>query len=113
MLPGTRARSFAPGFVNTTSRLSRRALACVSCPSCCRLKVQQSNPVWMNEDARHTRIERCRLIEQSLSLFLAHRPADHCDVLRCDALDGINPHRPANEEDLGGRKVTVDTHSHL
>src|SRR6266487_3406416 len=48
MLPGTRARSFAPGFVNTTSRLSRRALACVSCPSCCRRKVPGSIPLSPN-----------------------------------------------------------------
>src|SRR5437667_4174069 len=67
----------------------------------------------MNEEAHHARIEASCFLEQSLCVFLAHRPLNHCRILRCDALDCINPHRPANEENLGGRKVPVDTHRHL
>src|SRR6185437_14044801 len=75
-----------------------------------RLKVQDANPVWMNEDARHTRVEASCFLEQSLCVFLAHRPVNHGRILRCDALNRVGTYRPANEEDLGGRKVTVDTH---
>src|SRR5947207_12215731 len=78
-----------------------------------RLKVQDANPVGMNEDARHARIEARCFLEQSLCVFLAHRPVNHGRILRCDALNRVRTDRPANDEDLGGRKVTVDTHRHL
>src|SRR5438874_11311826 len=78
-----------------------------------RLKVQDANPVWMNEDARHARVEASCFLEQSLCVFLTHRAMNHGRILRCDALNCVDTYRPANEEDLRGRKVTVDTHRHL
>src|SRR6266702_3588146 len=67
----------------------------------------------MNEDARHARIEASCFFEQSLCVFLAHRPVNHGRILRCDALNRVGTYRPANEEDLGGRIVTVNTHRYL
>ena len=77
-----------------------------------RLEVQDPDPVRMDEDARHAWVERRRLLEQGLSVFLAHRPPDHRSVLRRDAFDCVDPHRSPNEEDLGGPSVGVDGEGH-